>query len=133
MKRFCKTVWLLAEVIAAGNKTNHALQSLEHHADLLAVVYGIAAGRLVFGGVLGGWIVFGRLDAIKTDVIQVVQPQLDSMRRDTDENRLTGVANEMRKRFDDLDKEASCINLGSFQNFLKSGSVRDLLLYFKFK
>lgn len=114
-------VWLLAEVIAAGNKTNHALQSLEHHADLLAVFYGIAAGILVFGGVLAGWIGFGRLQEIKPDVIQTIQPQLDSMRRDTDrglvdvqrmvsaygdaEKRLSVVAKKMSDRFDELDKE----------------------------
>lgn len=81
---------LLSEVLAAGINAGHAMEMLEHHAELLATVYAIAGTLL--GVIIGvaAWIGYGRISDIKDELSESLDTKLDATRRVSDRDHCGG-------------------------------------------
>lgn len=80
---------MLSEVLAAGINSSRAMEMLGHHAELLALIYGIA-GTLLGGGLaFAAWAGLGRLKDIKEDLNESLQSKVTAV-----ESKLTTVKDQ---------------------------------------
>lgn len=84
-KKLDEHVNVVGDVLAAAaTNATQVMRTLDHHANLLAILYGVAAGILVFGGIAAGWIGVGQFDRLKNDLRQSLETECRAMRRELD-------------------------------------------------